>query len=363
MLKDEDYVEAHLRYKNKKINPYERERCHALLLLSDGYTAEEVADILRVHEDSIRIWVKQYKERGLEGMKPEFWGGEHGQSQLGEEERKELDNILRKEAAPGGSVGSGWTLKQIIKVVEEKFNRKFGKSGMRKVLKKMGWSYQRARAKYIKKDPNACKEFEEEVKEKLSKYAESRKKVIPVAEDETKVRLEATIGYRWNPSGQQPEIADAGRRNQSVSIYGTIHLGTGEEFTIVTDWQDSDWTIKFLDEFQKTNQEGDILLFWDRARYHNKSQAVRDYREKNPRIVTIEFPAYSPEKNPKEPTWKVMREELTHNHWYDSLNDLIESMCDYYKRSERKVVNFLSKFGFTWIDGYIKPLPTSEILT
>jgi transposase len=358
MLTEQEYLAAHLRYKNMKTEPHERQRYHALLLLSDGYTVEEVADILRVTTEGVRKWIRQYQTYGLAGMRLEGWGGERGQRRLSEEALQQLDGFLRTEAPPGGTVGSGWTLKQILNVVEEQCHVKYRRSGMKKLLKRMGWSYQRGRAKYIKQDPTKVNAFTESTQEQLEAYARSGKQVIPVAEDETKVKLEGTIGWRWNPLGQQPQIADGGRGKQSVSIYGISHLGTGEEFTLQTEWQDSQWTCTFLEELQAAYPAGEILLFWDRAGHH-KGAVIEKYLQQHPRIVVMPFPPYSPDLNPKEPTWHQMREEVTHHHWYDSLNSLIESICDYYKRAETKVVNFLAKFGFTWKDGYIVPLPAA----
>jgi transposase len=360
ILSERDYIEAHIKYKDKHTNPYEHERYHALLLLSDGYSAGEVADILRVPESTIWNWIRRYREEGLGGLKhPQGWGGERERGQLNKEQRDELDKFLTTNAAPGGKVGSGWTLKQIIQVVKDKFGLGYSRSGMKKVLKKMGWSFQRSRAKYIKPNPKDEEEFEKKTQETLAGYAESGKRVVPVAEDEAKLRLESTIGYRWNPKGQQPEIEDGGRRG-SISLYGTVHLGTGEEFTIQTDWQDSEWTIQFLEEFQKVHPEeqGDILLFWDGASYHT-SGAVKDYLEEHPQIVTIPFAPRSPETNPKESTWKTMREDVTHNHWHDSLADLVDTVCDYYQNATKKVSHFLEKFGFIWKDGRIHPLPVT----
>lgn len=360
MLSERDYIEAHIKYKNKHTEPHEREKYHALLLLSDGYSAKEVADILRVFECTIWKWVRQYREEGLEGLKhPKGWGGERELGQLNKGQIEELDKFLCGTAEPGGKVGSGWRLKEIIRVVKEKFSLLYSRSGMKKVLKKMGWSYQRSKSKYTKPNPKGEEEFLEDARSTLNEYAESGKKVVPLAEDEAKLYLESTLGYRWNPKGQQPEIEDGGRSG-SISLYGTVHLGTGEEFTIQTDWQESEWTCQLLEQLQKgyPEEQGDLLIFWDRAPYHT-SGAVQDYIQENPRIKTVPFPSRSPEKNPKEPTWKTMREDVTHNHWHDSIPGLIDTVCDYYKGATKKISHFLEDLGFRWEDGCIKPLPAS----
>ncbi len=69
MLSPEDYQEALRRYKNKKLNGHERQRYHALLLVTKGYTSRQIADILFVDEETISRWVRQYQEQGLAGLK------------------------------------------------------------------------------------------------------------------------------------------------------------------------------------------------------------------------------------------------------------------------------------------------------
>jgi transposase len=338
-----------------KHDPHERQRCHALLLLTDGYSVEEVADILRVDEATIWRWVKQYREGGLEGMGLRS-GGDQGQSPLAEAERKELDEHLRTTAAVGGKTGSGWTIKQIIAVVKEKFQVEYSPRGMRHVLAQIEWSYQKSRVKYIKQDNQKVEDFEKRLCAALQDVAETGEPVHPFAEDEVKLYLEGTNGYRWNPVGQQPVVADGSRGKKSISLYGAVHLGTGEEFTLQTDWQESTWTTTYLDAVDKAYPEGWIVWLWDNAPHHT-SREVAMWFEAHPRFIVVPLPPYSPDLNPKEQTWQCMREDLTHNHWYDSIEDLIQVVCHYYKKGQRRVTHFLEQFGFCWENGFIKPLP------
>ena len=154
MLSEVDYQEAVRRYKNMKVNGHERQRYHALILVHQGYSYREVGEILLVDEDTIGRWVRQYQERGLGGLKNDGqWGGEHGQRELGPEQVEELKRILREEAMPGTKVGSGWTNKAVRQLLAERFGVTYSKSGVRKLFAHMGWSYQRGRKLYIRRDP------------------------------------------------------------------------------------------------------------------------------------------------------------------------------------------------------------------
>src|ERR1043165_651568 len=135
MLSDEDYQEAVRRYKNMHVNGHERQRYHALILVHQGYSYREVGRILLVDEETIRRWVEQYQERGLDGLQNHpHWGGEHGQRELRGEQVEVLQQLLREEAMAGTKVSSGWTNKAVRQLIEARFGVRYSKSGMRKLF-------------------------------------------------------------------------------------------------------------------------------------------------------------------------------------------------------------------------------------
>ena len=65
MLSETDYQEAVRRYKNMRVNGHERQRYHALILVHQGYSHREVAEILLVDEDTVGRWVQPVSGAGL----------------------------------------------------------------------------------------------------------------------------------------------------------------------------------------------------------------------------------------------------------------------------------------------------------
>ncbi len=213
MLRDKDYLEATRRFKNKKENAHARQRYHALLLVTKGYSYLETAEILFVDEGTISRWASLYQASGLAGLKNHLrWGGEHGQRPLTIEELTLLSPVLGTEAMPGTEVGSGWTLKAIRDLVAERFEIRYSRRGIRKRLRAIKWSYQRGRKLYIKRRAAEQARFEMETAEVLAEFAKSGALLTPLAGDQSKLYLEGTIAKRWNPVGLQPVIADGARR-------------------------------------------------------------------------------------------------------------------------------------------------------
>src|SRR5215210_687724 len=274
MLNHKDFLLATKRFKDKKRNPHERQRCHALLLVAKGYSYNQIADILFLDEETIRQWARRYEEKGLDGLKNNpLWGGEHGQRLVNNQGMTRLSTLLESEAQPGTEVGSGWRLKAIRQLIQERFSIHYSRRGVRKLLHGIGWSYQRGRKLYIRRSEVEQARFELETREILEEFAHSGQVVTPLSGDQTKVYLEGTIARRWNRKGQQPLIADAARSKQAENIYGALHLGTGEEAaTFCIDWQDSDATLSWLEMILDEFPRGQIILWIDGARHHTSDE-------------------------------------------------------------------------------------------
>ncbi len=357
MLSEEDYAQACRRYKDRRTKLPERQRYHALILVTQGYRYREIGRILLVDEESVSGWVTLYRAQGLDGLKNHpGWGGEHQQRFLTAEQLAALTQTLAAQAMPGTKVGSGWTAKAIRKLVREKYAVSYSKSGVRKLLYEMGWSYQRGRKLYIRRSVEEQARFCLETEEVLAKYADSGEQVVPLAGDQSKIYLEPTLARRWNPAGQQPLVADGARQKQAENIYGAIHLGTGvETATFCIDWQDSDATLRWLELMLAQHPEGQILLWLDGATHHT-SEEVGEWLDEHQRIHVIHFPAYTPEENPQEAMWKAMKEEVSHHCWHETMTDLRTALNDYYQRTKQHTVNFLAKFGYEWNDGRLYAL-------
>lgn len=357
MLGEEDYAEACRRYKDRRTKLPERQRYHALILATQGYSYREIGRILLVDEESISQWVTLYQAAGLDGLKNHpAWGGEHGQRFLNAAQLEELKQTLAAEAMPGTKLGSGWTAKAIRKLIRDEYAVSYSKSGARKLLCELGWSYQRGRKLYVRRSMEEQARFVLDTEEVLARYAESGALVVPLAGDQSKVYLEATLSRRWNPRGQQPLVADGAREKQADNIYGAIHLGTGaESSTFCIDWQDSDATIAWLELMLAEHPCGQILLWIDGASHHT-SDEVEEWLEAHPRLTVIRFPAYTPEENPKEATWKALKEEVSHHRWHETMADLRTAVNDYYQTTRQHTVNFLAKFGYGWSDGRLYAL-------
>ena len=360
MLSKPDRLEAMRRFKHKKTKTHERVRYHALLLVSEGYSYQQIAAVLFVDPESVSRWVAIYDSDGLDGLKNNpLWGGERGQRRLSDEQLTQLSTLLDEEAMPGTEVGSGWTVRAVIELVRERFNVSYRQRGMRNILRTLDFSSQRGRPFYNRRTPEDQARFEGETLEILEQFATSGRRVTPLAGDQTRVYLEGTVGKRWSRCGQQPRVPQASRSKYAENIYGALHLGTGEEVTPFSiDFQDSDATICWFEMVLADNPRGTIVLWLDSAP-HLVHEEVEEWLQRQPRLRVIRFPHYTPEENPKEGTWKALKQEASAHRWHPTKESLSEAIDGFYQSVKRHTVNFLQRFGYVWEKGRIYPLPQS----
>lgn len=77
---EEDYAEASRRYKDRRTKLPERQRYHALILVTQGYHYREVGRILLVDEESVSGWVTRNTRAGTCWVAESFGVGQQTRS-------------------------------------------------------------------------------------------------------------------------------------------------------------------------------------------------------------------------------------------------------------------------------------------
>lgn len=74
-----------------------------------------------------------------------------------------------------------------------------------------------------------------------------------------------------------------------------------------------------------------FVFLFDNAPYHKSSSIIKFLKEFDKKIVVEFLPPYSPELNPTETCWKIIRANVTNSVYYsdlDSMQESIESFLD-----------------------------------
>jgi transposase len=154
-------------------------------------------------------------------------------------------------------------------------------------------------------------------------------------EDECHFQRSASIIRSWFMKGTTPEIKSPAVK-EKISIMGAVGADNGQLVTMETDIFNADSFKEFvagLIRKAKTNKK--ILLVLDNARFHH-ARINRNYlKSVKKKIELLYLPAYSPELNPIESFWKMTRRGVTHNRYFESLEQERSLLKSFFKKYER----------------------------
>ena len=104
---------------------------------------------------------------------------------------------------------------------------------------------------------------------------------------------------------------------------------------------DGEAMIDFLKHLENTSKASKIRVICDNGR-SNKNKAVKEYL-KTSKIEIHYLPPYSPNLNPIERLWKVMRERSTYNKCYATFADFTKVIYKFFVEDITKMTEVLAK--------------------
>ena len=147
--------------------------------------------------------------------------------------------------------------------------------------------------------------------------------------DEASFRLVPVYRRVWFFIGEKPKGIFFWS-NKKLIIFGALIDGK-KLFYEFYDSMNSLTYKAFLKSFVESLPKRKRFVFiFDNAGYH-KTAPIRDYLSRFTRIKVEFLPPYSPELNPTETCWKIIRANVTNSTYYknlDSMQENIESFLD-----------------------------------
>lgn len=126
----------------------------------------------------------------------------------------------------------------------------------------------------------------------------------------------------WSPIGERP-VAEVDIKYEWLWLYAAVHRVSGKVFWLILPRLDTECVQLFLDEFAKVAAVAGkrIVMLWDGAPGH------RGQKLKVPeRITLVATLAYTPELNPSERLWPLVKEGVA-NRAHQTLDELEAKVC------------------------------------
>lgn len=292
----------------KDADPEARFRAHLLLLLADGHCWATVAAMLFCSSRTIDRGVQRFHREGVDavaghkpGRRSRFGAGWLAVA---------VTWVTAKAPRDFGFLRSRWSCGALALLLWSRHRLDVSPETVRRWLHRGEMVYRRPRPTLGPSDA-----------EREARLAAIRKLLadLPpdetvVWEDEADINTNPEIGRMWMRRGQQATVPTPGT-SQKRYVAGSIHWRTGRVFATAGPKRDEKLFLAHLEHLRhRLRRYRKIHVICDRAKFH-QSEAVMIYLwEHRARIALELLPAYSPDANPMERIWWLLREHVTRNH-------------------------------------------------
>ena len=99
-------------------------------------------------------------------------------------------------------------------------------------------------------------------------------------------------------------------------------------------------------------------MVMDNAPWHRKAKRLIKenaggiYQDIVDKVVFVYLPPYSPDLNPIEQVWRVVRREVTHNRYFATIESMIEKLDEYFSKYTKPNEKFASLCSFNYENQY-----------
>lgn len=319
----------------RKCAPTQRsyERLFAIHQLLAGIDFEVLAETNNVSVRTLQRWISAWNREGIDGL---IEGQRPGRPRAFDPEN--ITTITDLLDHPEKADEVHWTAKKLHGHLREELAVEVGYSTLTRMIREQGYRRKVPRPMPDQVDPERRKAFCEEL-ERLMGDAD----VELWFQDESGFEGDPRPRKRWMKIGSKGSVPRNGwhlRMNAS----GIVCPRTGEAFICEFTHSDTDSFQAFLDEAQRclTLSEKRQIIVLDNATWHKAKRIEWG------RFEPVYLPPYSPDLNPIERLWQVIKQE-----WFS----------DFIAKSNDQLIDRLDKALLWAIDRKEKNKKTCRIAT
>jgi transposase len=290
-----------------------RDRIKAVLLHDKGWSPQRIAEALLISDQAVRNHVDDYVR--LNKLSPQNGGSK---SKLSKEQSAQLEAHLQTHIY--------LYVKDILAYVQTAFKITYTVHGLRNWLQRYGFSYKKPAVV-----PGKANKEQQEVW--LAEYEKLR---ASLPEDETICFTDGVHpthnvqpAYGWIKKGVRREIpANTGRARLNLS--GIIDVLTHNVLVQEDHTLNAESTICFFQKIEEAYpRQRKVHVFCDNAPYY-RNKTVRAWLARS-KIELHFLPPYSPNLNPIERLWKLMKERVIYNTYYEHVDDFRAAVIGFFK--------------------------------
>jgi len=272
-------------------------------IVQEGYSPELVSAIFGISRTAIYDWLRRFRKDGYDGLETKQSPGAPpvitAQMQAWLKQ-----TVLEHIPQDFGYDTVLWTREILAELLNERFGTHVGSSTVGAHLKRLGLSYQKPWFRANEQDEEKVERFLTDTFPRIQRLA-ARIGADIAFEDEAGIGLRTHAGKTWGEIGATPEVPVSGKRG-GYNMLSIVTASGKLLFSIEENKINSERYIVFLKQILKGRTKP-LILIADRASFH-RSKKVREFVRSHRTQIRIFFlPSYSPELNPDEQVWNMVK--------------------------------------------------------
>ena len=322
-------IQNSLRYRNRSITIFAH---------MNKIPEKTIAELLGVQRNTVRSYIKQFESGGTE----ELFDFSRKETKIYEEQeyRDKVFHILHSPPSCFDFNRTTWRMEDLHKTMAEE-GFALSKPNIRKIIKKEGYRFIKARKVLTSNDPL----YREKLKEITSILSnlKPREKFFSIDEFGP-LAIKIHDGRSWTPPGDNKIIPQWQKSKGSLIVTAALELSTNHVTHFYSPRKNTDEMIKLLEILLKKYKDEELIFFsWDAASWHASKKLYMkvdevngdSYREihKTPIVKLAPLPSCAQFLNVIESIFSGMAKAIIHNSNYDSVGECMIAVDRYF--SER----------------------------
>lgn len=283
-------------------------RCVAIQMLVTGVSRSQVCEALLVTERALRKWINLFNERGVDGLVVKK---RPGRTSLLRGEQ--VTNLVQLLEQPERAERTFWTAKAFHGYISETYGVECSYETVVRFFHRAGFALKVPQPWPDRQDEALREAFRQQLQE-LCQQPE----VELWFADESGFEGDPRPRRRWDKKGHKTRSTRNGDHLR-MNVMGMVCPRTGEFFAIETSHSDSVTFQAFLHEADQSvelERPRNILIL-DNASWHKRKSTVWHGWE------PLYLPPYSPDLNPIERIWLLMKARWFNNYVCKNVDQLI----------------------------------------
>ena len=333
--------EIALRYRKAKVG-WQKTRLLCAKLASEGrHHSAQIAQLCGCGTSRVFDWLRMLREGGIEGLLKRDKPGPHeGDFKLLKDKPR-----IKKQVQKGLAEGRWKTSPQLSRWLKDKHGLEVKTNTALSWLKKLNGVLRVPRPRHPKRGSEVeIAEFKQSVGRRLEALELAKGTKVRVwVMDEARFGLHTDLRRVWVPKGSTP-VVERQTKYEWDYLYGSLEVTEGQAHFLHLPTVNLGCDALYLEDLAASDPEAVHVVIRDNAGFH-----LRDGDARLPaRVRIVALPPYSPELNPCEQAWDVIKDDLS-NHCHSTISKLRQALLPSLKRFWEDANAVLRLVGRPWL--------------